>query len=216
MKLKLENKIIIQELISEGKTDEVFKHIDLKDKNILLVKSRYNSGKNQYHLGIIDNSEWQKIQNQINNAILDFIAHVENEDNIPENLTENNKKEKRKQVNNISVDVTEFIPNKKVERGILQSIKTRLYLMAIKSSEVLGFTSICIGMFLIYISITWFYNTDKSKELILLLPSGIGSPDDEKPIFSPEIMLFLFGFITIVAGFVCTLVSQLFKNKYDK
>lgn len=222
MKLKVEKKIIIQELISEGKTDEVFKHIDLKDKNILLVKSRYNSSKNQYHLGVIDHFEWQKIQNQINDAILDFVCHPEDDDNeiivqVGGDREENKKKNKETDKNrNGTVDISKFLAQKEKRKSWFSSLKTQLYILAINSSEAFGFITIAIGLFLMYISVTWLFNSDKSKELILLLPSGLGSPDYEKPILSPELMLFIFGFIVIVAGFVCTLVSQLFKErKYE-
>lgn len=220
MKLREEKKITITELISEGKTDEVFKHIDLKDKTILLIKSRYNIGKNQYHLGVIDNSEWLKIQNQINSILLDLIYQVEEEEeNSTEEVVDKNKKNKKEKQINIqtnndkSIDISSLLPKKKSNKGLFANFKTTLYFLAIRSSETFGYLTMIIGCFLIYISTTWLMNTDKSKELTLLLPSGIGSPDIEKPLLSPEIMLFVFGLIVIIAGFVCTIVSQLFKEE---
>lgn len=64
-------KELIQQLISEGRTEDALnKLVQASDEGIILL-SRYNNGKRQFNMGLIDFGEWSRIQNQINYAVLE-------------------------------------------------------------------------------------------------------------------------------------------------
>lgn len=61
----------IRNLISAGRTEEVFDLLEQTDSAILL-KARYTNGKGQYNKGLISPDDWFRIQNQVNNSILEL------------------------------------------------------------------------------------------------------------------------------------------------
>ena len=65
-------KEIIQELISEGRTEEALAKLAQATDEAILLLSRYNSGKKQYNMGLIEFSEWSRVQAQLNYAALEM------------------------------------------------------------------------------------------------------------------------------------------------
>lgn len=62
----------IQTLIAAGHTDDALDLLVQTNKNGLLLQAQYNNGKKQYNLGLIDFTEWARIQAGVNNSILEF------------------------------------------------------------------------------------------------------------------------------------------------
>jgi hypothetical protein len=66
----------IQELISLGKTEEALELLEQLTNDAILLQSRFNGAKKQYGMGLIDFSEWSRIQAQINYAALEMMNSV--------------------------------------------------------------------------------------------------------------------------------------------
>lgn len=62
----------IQQLIAEGRTEEALALLAQHSSDALLLQARYNNGKKQYNMGLIEFSEWQRTQAQINYAALEL------------------------------------------------------------------------------------------------------------------------------------------------
>ena len=62
----------IQQLIAEGRTEEALELLEKTTQDAVLLKARYNNGKKQYNMGLIDFSEWNRVQNQVNYAALEL------------------------------------------------------------------------------------------------------------------------------------------------
>ncbi|MBL7802274.1 MAG: toll/interleukin-1 receptor domain-containing protein [Saprospiraceae bacterium] len=62
----------IQQLIADGRTEEALDLLEKTSQDAVLLKARYNNGKKQYNMGMIDFSEWNRIQNQVNYAALEL------------------------------------------------------------------------------------------------------------------------------------------------
>ncbi len=62
----------IQKLIAEGRTEEALSLLAQHSSDALLLQARYNNGKKQYNMGLIEFSEWQRTQAQINYAALEL------------------------------------------------------------------------------------------------------------------------------------------------
>ncbi|MBK9337377.1 MAG: toll/interleukin-1 receptor domain-containing protein [Lewinellaceae bacterium] len=62
----------IQQLISEGRTEEALVLLAQQSSDALLLQARYNAGKKQYNMGLIEFSEWGRVQAQINYAALEL------------------------------------------------------------------------------------------------------------------------------------------------
>ena len=60
----------IHELVSKGETELALEALGSVG---ILLKSRYNGAKRQYSMGMIDFSEWSRVQAQINYAILEYV-----------------------------------------------------------------------------------------------------------------------------------------------
>ncbi len=66
----------IQKLVADGKVEEALRLLAEHDSDAILLQARYNNGKKQYNMGLIDYSEWQRIQNQVNYAVLEMAGRV--------------------------------------------------------------------------------------------------------------------------------------------
>lgn len=66
----------IQQLIAEGRTEEALALLAQHSSDALLLQARYNNGKKQYNMGLIEFSEWQRTQAQINYAALELSNSV--------------------------------------------------------------------------------------------------------------------------------------------
>ena len=55
----------IQQLIADGSTEEALALLAQQSSDALLLQARYNAGKKQYNMGLIEFSEWQRTQAQI-------------------------------------------------------------------------------------------------------------------------------------------------------
>jgi hypothetical protein len=62
----------IQQLISEGRTEDALALLAQQTNDALLLQARYNGGKKQYNMGLIDFTEWSRVQAQINYAALEM------------------------------------------------------------------------------------------------------------------------------------------------
>lgn len=62
----------IQQLIAEGRTEEALALLAQNSSEALLLQARYNYGKKQFNMGLIEFSEWQRTQAQINYAALEL------------------------------------------------------------------------------------------------------------------------------------------------
>lgn len=65
-------KELIQQLIGEGRTEEALTQLVQLSNDGVLLLSRYNAGKRQFNNGMIEYSEWARIQAQLNYAALEL------------------------------------------------------------------------------------------------------------------------------------------------
>lgn len=66
----------IQQLISTGQTEEALQLLVKSAPDAILLQARYNQGKKQYNMGLIEFGEWSRIQAQINYAALELAGSV--------------------------------------------------------------------------------------------------------------------------------------------
>ncbi len=65
----------IKELIESGQTEEAIRVlVDRNHKDSVLLQSRFNGAQRQYNMGMVDVSEWERTQGQINFQILEIDA----------------------------------------------------------------------------------------------------------------------------------------------
>lgn len=62
----------VQELIANGQTEEALVLVAQINQDAILLQARYSNGKKQYNMGLVDFGEWQRIQNQVNYALLEL------------------------------------------------------------------------------------------------------------------------------------------------
>lgn len=67
-----DQKALIQELISLGKTEEALAALEQLSSDAILLQARFNGAKKQYNMGLIEFSEWSRIQAQINYSVLEM------------------------------------------------------------------------------------------------------------------------------------------------
>lgn len=67
----------IQQLIAEGRTEEALALLAESSSDAILLQARYSAGKKQYNMGLIEYSEWQRTQSQINYAALELADSVD-------------------------------------------------------------------------------------------------------------------------------------------
>ena len=63
----------IKELLEANKLAEVMEHPEMMDGDLILIKARYNQGFKQYNLGLIEFSEWDRIQKQLTYALKELM-----------------------------------------------------------------------------------------------------------------------------------------------
>lgn len=62
----------IRNLIAAGRLEEALDLLAQSNSDAILLKSRHASGKRQYTMGMVDFSEWQRVQNQVAYAALEL------------------------------------------------------------------------------------------------------------------------------------------------
>lgn len=67
----------IQQLIAGGRTEEALALLAQHSNEALLLQTRYNEGKKQYNNGLIEFSEWQRMQAQINYGALELSRNID-------------------------------------------------------------------------------------------------------------------------------------------
>lgn len=63
----------IKELLEANKLSEVMEQPEMMVGDLILIKARYNQGFKQYNLGLIEISEWDRIQTQLIYALQSLI-----------------------------------------------------------------------------------------------------------------------------------------------
>ncbi len=63
----------IQALIAEGQTEEALVLVAQINDDAILLQARYSNAKKQYNMGLVDFGEWQRVQNQVNFALLELV-----------------------------------------------------------------------------------------------------------------------------------------------
>ncbi|MEQ1744141.1 MAG: TIR domain-containing protein [Saprospiraceae bacterium] len=66
----------IQQLISEGRTEEALALLTQHTTDALLLQGRFNAAKKQYNMGLIEFGEWNRVQAQINYAALEMAGNI--------------------------------------------------------------------------------------------------------------------------------------------
>ncbi|MBK8192637.1 MAG: hypothetical protein IPK76_05355 [Lewinellaceae bacterium] len=64
----------IQQLIANGQTKEALSLLTQISGDALLLQAQYNNGEKQFNLGLIEFSEWGRIQARVNFAALELAA----------------------------------------------------------------------------------------------------------------------------------------------
>ena len=77
----------IQQLIADGRTEEALALLAQHSSDALLLQARYNNGKKQYNMGLIEFSEWQRTQAQINYAALELSNSIKVLSSVPAQVT---------------------------------------------------------------------------------------------------------------------------------
>lgn len=62
----------VRDLIAAGRLEDALDILAKSNPDAVLLKGRYSSGKRQYSMGLVDFSEWQRVQNQIAYAALEL------------------------------------------------------------------------------------------------------------------------------------------------
>jgi hypothetical protein len=73
-----DQKELIQDLISLGKTEEALEQLEQLTSDAILLQARFNGAKKQYNMGLIEFSEWSRTQAQINYSALEMLNAVKN------------------------------------------------------------------------------------------------------------------------------------------
>ncbi|MFN0015104.1 MAG: TIR domain-containing protein [Saprospiraceae bacterium] len=66
----------IQQLISEGRTEDALALLTKHTTDALLLQGRFNAAKKQYNMGMIEFGEWNRVQAQINYAALEMAGNI--------------------------------------------------------------------------------------------------------------------------------------------
>lgn len=69
----------IRNLIASGNTEKALELLASIDREALLLQAQLNIGKKNYNMGLVEHSEWQRIQTKINFAALDLADKLPNE-----------------------------------------------------------------------------------------------------------------------------------------
>ena len=66
----------IQQLISNGQTEEALALLASVNGDAVLLQAQYNQGKKQYSMGLIDFSDWSRVQARINYAAIEMAGNT--------------------------------------------------------------------------------------------------------------------------------------------
>ncbi len=66
----------IQSLIANNQTEDALALLAKSNGDALLLQAQYNSGKKNFNLGLIDFSEWQRIQARVNYGALEMAGRT--------------------------------------------------------------------------------------------------------------------------------------------
>jgi len=64
----------IRNLIAAGRLEEALDLLAQSNQDAILLKARHANGKRQYTMGLVDFSEWQRVQNQVAYAALELVG----------------------------------------------------------------------------------------------------------------------------------------------
>lgn len=67
----------IQELIADGRTADALAILSLHQNDAVALIGRYRNAQKQFNLGLIDFGEWSRVQNQVNNALLEMATRAD-------------------------------------------------------------------------------------------------------------------------------------------
>lgn len=62
----------VQRLVADARTEQALALLAEHSSDALLLQARYNNGKKQYHMGLIEFTEWQRTQAQLNYAVMEL------------------------------------------------------------------------------------------------------------------------------------------------
>jgi hypothetical protein len=77
----------ISNLIAAGRLEEALDLLAQSNSDAILLKSRHASGKRQYTMGMVDFSEWQRVQNQVAYAALELVGSGNHSTSAPSSNT---------------------------------------------------------------------------------------------------------------------------------
>lgn len=66
----------VQQLISQGRTEEALTLLAKHNGDAVLLQARYNQAKKQKNMGMLDFSEWSKVQAQVTYAALEMAGQI--------------------------------------------------------------------------------------------------------------------------------------------
>ena len=66
----------IQDLVGAGRLEEALNELVKVNSDAILLKGQFASAKRENNMGILENSEWQRIVNRLNNAVLELARGV--------------------------------------------------------------------------------------------------------------------------------------------
>lgn len=66
----------IQQLISNGQTEEALALLASVNGDAVLLQAQYNQGKKQYSMGLIDFSDWSRVQARVNYAAIEMAGNT--------------------------------------------------------------------------------------------------------------------------------------------
>jgi hypothetical protein len=66
----------VRALIADGRTEDALALLTQYSDDALLLQVRFDNGKKQYNMGLIEFSEWQRTQAQINYYALQLVSNL--------------------------------------------------------------------------------------------------------------------------------------------
>lgn len=63
----------VRDLIAAGRLEDALDILAKSNQDAILLKARFSTGKRQYSMGLVDFSEWQRVQNQVAYAVLELM-----------------------------------------------------------------------------------------------------------------------------------------------
>jgi hypothetical protein len=156
----------IQALVSQGRTEEALKKLAEVNQDAILLQARFASAKKQSNMGLIEFSEWSRIQNQINFALLELAGNGSSPVTIPNGLNgdektissksntstkkvfisyNHNDKEMSQAVKNyledngcdVTIDVEDMMAGELIQNFIQDKIKENEFIISIVSANSL-------------------------------------------------------------------------------